>query len=345
VRFDPASPQLERLHVVPVTAATLAVDELDLPGTVEAMPTRLVKLALPTTGRVRQVLVTLGDHVKSGQTLLTLETPDSSTLLAALRQAHADVKSRQATVAKAQADLSRARDLLENRAIAQKEVLAAETVLAEATAGLEQAHATQDDVTQRLQLLGVDTSGHSSALAIHSPMDGDVIDISVAPGEYRTDTAAPVLSIADLARVWVVAAVPERSLGAVREGAKVTITLSAYPNRTFEGTVSRLSDTLDPETRTAKLIVELENPGHLLKPEMFARVRYAGSPKSVVRVPIGAVIQDEGRTSVFIERARGEFERRSVTLGPRNDNEVIVTSGLTPGDRVVDGGTMLLMGQ
>jgi RND family efflux transporter MFP subunit len=151
--------------------------------------------------------------------------------------------------------------------------------------------------------------------------------------------------VADLARVWVVAAVPERSLGTVRTGEKVTLSLSAYPNRTFEGTVGRLSGTLDPETRTAKVIVDLDNPGHLLKPEMFARVRYAGSPMSVVRVPIGAIVQDEGRTSVFVERARGEFERRSVTLGPRTDNLVIVTSGLTPGDRVVDDGTMLLMGQ
>src|SRR5262249_4463778 len=148
-------------------------------------------------------------------------------------------------------------------------------------AGLEQAHATEDDVTRRLRLLGVDTSGHTSELAIRSPMDGDVIDISIAPGEFRSDTAAPVLSVADLARVWVVAAVPERSLGAVSTGEKVTITFSAYPNRTFEGTVGRLSRTLDPETRTAKLIVELENPDHLLKPEMFARVRYAGSPTSV----------------------------------------------------------------
>src|SRR4029450_7531444 len=111
VQFDASSPQLERIRVVPVATATLAIDELDLPGTVEAMPTRLAKLALPVSGRVRQVMVTLGDHVRNGQTLLTMDTPESSTLQSTLRQAQADVRHCQAAVAKAEADLTRVRDL------------------------------------------------------------------------------------------------------------------------------------------------------------------------------------------------------------------------------------------
>src|SRR4029434_714913 len=110
VKFDASSPQLERIRVVPVTTATLAIDEFDLPGIVEAMPTRVVKLALPVSGRVRQGMVTLGDRVRNGQTLLTTDTPESSTLQSNLRQAAADVKQRNAAVAKAEAALSRARE-------------------------------------------------------------------------------------------------------------------------------------------------------------------------------------------------------------------------------------------
>jgi membrane fusion protein, heavy metal efflux system len=93
------------------------------------------------------------------------------------------------------------------------------------------------------------------------------------------------------------------------------------------------------------MIAELDNPRRLLKPEMFARVRYSGPVRSVVTVPAGAIVSDERRTSVFIERARGEFERRDVSLGPRHGDRVVVTSGLTASDRVVVDGTMLLMGQ
>ena len=345
IRFEPSSPQLERIRVVSVSTATLSVDEFEFPGKVEAVPTRLAKLALPLPGRVRQVTVTVGDHVRKGQSVVTIETPESSTLQSALRQAQADVKHRQAAVAKADADLGRARDLLENRAIAQKDVLAARTAVAEADAALEQAHATQDDVTRRLQLLGVDVERPGGLATIRSPTDGEVIELTIAPGEYRSDTAPPVMTVADLSRVWVSAAVPESKLGNVQTGQRVTITISAYPDQSFEGRVARVAGALDPETRTGKVIAELENPRRLLRPEMFARVRYMGPARAVVTVPAGAIVSDERRTSVFIERARGEFERRDVSLGPRHGDTIVVTTGLASGDRVVVDGTMLLMGQ
>jgi cobalt-zinc-cadmium efflux system membrane fusion protein len=345
IRFDAASPQLERIQVTAASAAQLPVDEFDAPGKVQPLPTRLAKVALPVSGRVREVMATLGDHVRRGQTLMTVETPESSTLQSSLRQAQADVKHRQAGLAKAEADVSRVRDLLTNRAIAQKDVLAAETALAEATAALEQARAAEDDVTRRLQLLGVDIARPGGLVTVRSPMDGEVVEITVAPGEYRSDSAAPIMTVADLSRVWVVASVPESGLAGVQINQHVTIVLSAHPGQELEGRVARVAGALDAETRTAKVIVELDNPRRLLKPEMFARMRYTGPAQRVVTVPIGAIVQDERRTTVFVERARGQFERREVSLGPRHDGTVVVTKGLAAEDRVVIDGTMLLMGQ
>ncbi len=143
----------------------LPVDEFEVPGKVEPVPTRLARLALPVPGRVRQVSVTLGDRVREGQVLLTLETPDVSELQSAWRQAQADVRQREAALAKAEADASRTRDLLANRAIAQKEVLVADTELAVATAALEQARATQDDVARRLRLFGVNVEQQEALAA------------------------------------------------------------------------------------------------------------------------------------------------------------------------------------
>jgi cobalt-zinc-cadmium efflux system membrane fusion protein len=345
VRFESSSPQLERIRVVPVTEATLAVDEFDLPAKVEAIPTRLAKVALPLSGRVQQVLVTFGEHVTRGQPLLTVDAPDSSSLQSALRQAQADVKHRQAAVAKAEADLSRANDLFANRAIARKDVMSAEASLSEATATLEQARATEDDVTRRLRLAGVDLEKSGGLMTVRSPMDGEVVELSVAPGEYRDDTAAPVMTVADLSRVWAVAAVPESRLADVQTKQRVVISIAAYPEQVFEGRVERVAGELDPETRTARVIVELDNARRLFKPEMFARVRYSGPVQAVITVPMGAILHDTQHTSVFVERGRGTFERRDVSLGPRHDDVIVVTGGLAAGDRVVTEGTMLLVAQ
>lgn len=345
IRFGAASLQLERIQVASATDAVLPVDEFEVPGKVEAVPTRLARLALPVPGRVREVRVTLGDRVREGQVLLTIETPDVSELQSAARQAQADVRQREAVLAKADTDASRVRDLLANRAIAQKEVLVVETDLAVATAALEQARATQDDVGRRLRLFGVNTEQRDALASVRSPIGGDVVAIAVAPGEYRSDMAAPAIAVADLSRVWIVAAVPEASIARIQLGQSVVIAIAAYPHESFEGRIARVASALDPETRSVRVIAELDNRRRLLKPEMFARVRYTGPARRVVTVPAGAIVQDERRTSVFVERARGEFERRDVSPGPRRNDAVVVLNGVASGERVVVDGTMLLMAQ
>jgi cobalt-zinc-cadmium efflux system membrane fusion protein len=345
VRFEASSPQLERIRVTPVTDAVLPVDELEIPGKIEPVPARLARLALPVPGRIRSVTVTLGDRVREGQVLATIETPDISELQSAWRQAEADVRQREAAVGKAEADVSRVRDLLTNRAIAQKDVLTAETELTAATAALEQARATRDDVARRLRLFGVNAEQSDALASVRSPIGGEVVELAVAPGEYRSDTADPIIAVADLARVWVVASVPESALARVQTGQRVSVAVAAYPNESFEGRIARVAGVLDPDTRSVRVIVELDNGRRLLKPEMFARVRYTGPARPVVTVPAGAIVQDERRTTVFVERAKGEFERREVSLGPRRNDAIVVTSGLASGDRVVVDGTMLLMAQ
>jgi len=343
VRFDPASSQLERIHVAPATSAVLPVDELDVPATIEAVPTRLVRLALPVPGRVRTVTVALGDHVREGRILLTFETPEVSQLQSALRQAQADGRQRRAALDKAEADASRARDLLANQAIAQKEVLAAENELAAARAAVDQARAAETDVTRRLQLFGVNAEQQDAVATLRAPVNGEVTEVSVAPGEYRSDTAAPLLAVADLARIWAVASVPETAVGRVHAGQPVSVTVAAYPDQPFDGRVTRIAGAVDPDTRSVRIIAELDNRDGRLKPGMFARVRYSGPARAVVTVPPGAIVQDEQRTTVFVERATGEFERRDVVLGPRHPDAVVVTTGLNNGERVVVDGTMLLM--
>jgi cobalt-zinc-cadmium efflux system membrane fusion protein len=145
--------------------------------------------------------------------------------------------------------------------------------------------------------------------------------------------------------VWVAASVPENALGRIQAGQAVTVFVAAYPDQPLEGRITRIAGALDPTTRSVRVIAELDNRNGRLKPGMFARVRYSGPARPVVTVPVGAVVQDEDQRSVFVERARGDFERRTVALGPRRGNDVVISSGLTTGERVLVDGTMLLMGQ
>jgi cobalt-zinc-cadmium efflux system membrane fusion protein len=342
IQFDVHSPQLERIRSAPVAEAEVPVEELSAPGKVELNPGRVSRVALPVAGRVREVLVGLGDSVRQGQTILTVESPDVSSTQSALRQAEANVSQSKATVAKAEADLARAQDLLANRAIAQKEVLAAETALAQAKASLDQATASRDEALRKLQLFGLTPDGKEQLVNVRAPVPGKVVEISITPGEYRNDTSMPVITIADLNTVWVTADVPESAIRFIRVGDPVTIGLSAFPDRTFSGRVKRIGDLVDPQTRTIKVRAELDNSSGQLRPEMFATIRHSQGSKRAMVIPKSALYQQQDRITVFRERKRGEFEEVPVTVFWQDNNRAAIQGDLHPGDQVVVDGVAQL---
>ncbi len=156
VQLAPDSPQLTRIRVAAVENVEVPTAELIAPGKVELNPSHVSRVSLPVPGRIRQLQVGLGDRVQQGQPILSLESPEVSAVQSALRQGEANVSQAKVALAKAQADLARVRDLLSNRAVAQKEVLAAETVVAHSEASLEQALASRDEALRKLRLLGLE---------------------------------------------------------------------------------------------------------------------------------------------------------------------------------------------
>ena len=150
------------------------------------------------------------------------------------------------------------------------------------------------------------------------------------------------MSIADLSTVWMAADVPESSVRLIRVGDSVKIQLLAYPGEFLTGRVARIADTLDTQTRTIKVYVELPNPRGRLRPEMFGTVWHSGVLKRMPTLPPAAVVQEYGRSVVFLERAPGQYERRPVTLGAPVNDRLPVLAGLQAGDRVVVDGAVLL---
>jgi len=345
IRFPENSPQLAHIQSVVVETAKVPQVEIIAPGKIEANPTRVSKIVMPVTGRVGQVLVNLGDAVKQGQPVLTVDSPDGASAMSAYRQAEANVAQSKAGVAKADADLQRTRDLYANRAAAQKDVLAAETVLVQSNAALTQAQSSRDEALRRLEVLGLTKDSLiSQQVTIRSSVSGKVIDISAVSGEYHTDTSTPVVTVADLSTVWVAADVPEDQVRFAKVGSPVQITMNAYPGETFDARVMRIGDVVDPQTRTVKVRAQLMNPSGRFRPEMFAQLREEQGTAELPVIPRTAMIENQGRTVVYIERSGGDFEEVPVQIAWQGADRIAIRSGVRAGDRVVVTGGMLLRG-
>ncbi len=342
VRLNADSPQLRRIKTAVVTTARMPLEEVIAPGKIQVIPTRVSRIAVPVPGRIRQIMVGFGDAVQAGQVLFTLESPDVSTLMSAYRQAEARAGQAKTAVAKAEADLARIRDLFEHRAIAQKEVLSAEASLAQARADAEQAAAALQENLSRLDILGLKPGAFQQEISVRAPVSGKVLDISLAAGEYRNDTSAPVMTIADLSSVYIAADVPESLIRLITVGERIEVSLVAFPGETFSASVARISDAVNPDTRTIQVIAELANAQGRLRPDMFGEIRHEETFRTMPVVPNGAIVQREGRSSVWRMRQPGQFEAVDVITGRSRGGLVPILSGIQAGDRIVVDGAMLL---
>jgi cobalt-zinc-cadmium efflux system membrane fusion protein len=342
VTVSPDSPMLKQMRREPVGVAELATDEVIAPGKIEANPNRVSRVAAPVAGRVADVWVEVGDAVFRGQPLFNIEGPDADAAMSADLQAEAAVTQARAALTKARDDADRTTDLFEHNAIARKETLYAQNALAQAQAALDQAQATRAQARRRLDVLGLKAGTFAQPVVVRSPLSGKVLELSIVPGEFRNDTSAPVMTIADLGTVWVSSQVPETYIRFIRPGEHVEVSLIAYPGETFEGRVSRIADVVDPQTRTVKVQAEIDNKDGRFRPDMFGSIHHIeGKARSPV-VPAGAVVDSDGRSIVFVESPPGRFVKRTVVAGKTTGRLVRIVSGLSPGEMIVVDGAMLL---
>ncbi len=179
-------------------------------------------------------------------------------------------------------------------------------------------------------------------LTFRSPVAGIVMEKKAVQG-MRFMPGDSLYQVADLSSVWIIADVFEQDIGLVRTGSKARVSISAYPDQTFEATITYVYPTLKPETRTVSVRLEIGNPRQLLKPAMFAQVELpVGGKGKVLTIPNSAVIDSGTRRIVLIQLAEGRFEPREVKLGSRTDNYVEVMAGVKDGEPVVVAANFLI---
>ncbi|MBI3730380.1 MAG: efflux RND transporter periplasmic adaptor subunit [Undibacterium umbellatum] len=305
-------------------------EQLNVTATIQANQDKLATVAPRVPGRITKVMVSLGEKVKQGQTLALIDSVEVGEAQSAYVQAvseHALAKS----------GMERAEKLFADQIIPQKDYL-------RVRADFEKAKAVLRAASEKRQILGVsgnrDGAG-TSAYAVSAPFAGTVIAKKAVLGELA-QSDKEMFSIADLSTVWIETNLYEKDVGKVKIGSETQITTAAYPGDTFKGKIAYISSTMDKESRTVKARVEVPNTDGRLKLEMFASaaIATASTSKSLL-LPEQAVLLIQGQPTVFIQDGEG-FQPRAVDLGEKLQGQVVLKSGLRPGEKVVVSGAYAL---
>ena len=300
---------------------------LQVTGSVSPDVSREIPVLSLANGRVVALHVGLGDTVRKGQLVMEVQSPDVTTAFDAYRKAVNDEHLTTVT-------LDRDKLLYGKGAIPQTQLEAAQT-------GEDDAKADLTAAEQQLKIYGVDRNHPGDSVKIYAPASGVVIAQNVTNASAAGITyagAAGSLTIADLSHVWVICDVYENDLANVKLGQHADISLNSFPGKTFSGTISDIGAQLDPALRTAKVRIQVANPGNELRIGMFATATLLGShPQTETAVPAGAILQLHDRSYVFIPSGSdGSFRRVQVKTGATLPGNMIeIQSGLSPGQQVV----------
>lgn len=306
-----------------------AAPELNVTGVVSADVSRTIPAISLATGRVIEVHARLGDTVTKGQLLMKVQSADISGAYSDYQQALADE-----TLARAQ--FERAKLLYDKGAIAQKDL--------EITQDAEvKAQVTVKTTLEHLKVLGADPDHPSPIVEVKAPVSGVITDQQVTAAAGVQGLASPnPFTISDLSAVWILCDVYENDLAQVHLGEYADVHLNAYPNQVFKGRVGNISPVLDANLRTAKVRLELRNPG-MMRFGMFVTATFHGLQSEVrATVPAAAVLHLHDRDWVYVPADAGAFRRVEVAGGqmlPGNLQEIV--SGIQPGQQVVSNALVL----
>ncbi len=316
--------------------------DLSLAGKVAYGEDRYSKISSPLQGRVLEVRAHLGDRVKAGDVLLVVDSPDIAQAYSEYVKEHSDLQY--ATRAH-----ELAKDLYENKAMPLKDLKQAENELVKARAEFRRAkerllslRIPADELDKPL-----DKQKITSRFEMKSPLTGIVVERSVTPGQsVGGDVNQVLFTVADLDMLQVVADVYERDLALVKEGQYAKVRVEAYPDVDFPATVAAVGDIVDPISRTIKLRAWVNNQEHKLKPEMFARLNLqVGDATRILAVPKEAVLEANGKQFVYVVEAPDRFVKREIKAASFTQDQMRVLEGLTPGQRIVTKGAVLIKGQ
>ena len=321
-QLSPVHLSPQRLQAIGVTTATAEMrtitNDLRVPGNVDVNERQIAYVQTRFPGWIQKVFANATyQYVRKGQPLFTIYSQE----LVSTEQEYLLAKQNQQTFATdSHGTAAKERDWLLQAAAGRLRQFG---VPASEIARLEKTGSEQHDVT------------------IESPVSGYITDFNALPNQY-TQAETKLYTIADLSTIWVNANVYQTDVGQLKPGTPATITVDAYPGRTFLGRIDQILPQVDPTTRTVKVRFVFSNPGIILKPGMFVNVSINVPLGRQLIIPSSAALQAGAREVAFIDHGGGYLEPREIELGPRLDDHIVVTKGLRAGDQVVSSANFLV---
>ncbi len=304
-----------------------AQNEIKLFGKVTADNNNMAQVFPAVSGSVTAIKAELGDYVKQGQLLASVMSSEVAGFRSQTSDADADVSI-------AERNLQSTKDMYEGKLASEKELVMAQKELDKAKA--EQSR--MREINRLYKLKG------SSVYNMYAPISGYIVSKDISPNEILTSNREnSVFTIAKLDNVWVLANVNESDLSRIKQGQDVKIETIAYPDRKIKGKIDKIFNVIDPDTRAAKALIKVENPGVALKPEMNATVtvHYADTQKYTA-VPSEAIVFDKSRNYVMVYKGRDNVETREVDVYRQLDDTTYIASGLKEGEKVIVKGALLI---
>ena len=324
------SPQEANLKIETVTEMVAPTAE-PLNGKISFDENFTSRISSPILGRATKLHAQLGDTVKAGQALVSIDSPDLGGAIADYRKAIADLELKRKA-------LERSQMLLDGGVIAHKDFESSEADMAQS-----QAEATR--TKGRLKNLNIDSNSVAGAetFTLKAPMAGVIVDRQINVGnEVRPDANTPLFIITNPSHLWATIDLPERDLSKVSIGQPISIQVDAYQNESFTGKIQSIGTMVDPVTRRIQVRCSLDSKNKL-KPEMYARITPLNNRnQKAIRIPNSALITEGLYSYVFVETSPGHLKKRRVTLDVQEREYATVKNGLAAGEKVVVSGAILL---
>jgi cobalt-zinc-cadmium efflux system membrane fusion protein len=339
---DLSDTQLEAVKVEPVEDREFPIEK-DAIGSIDFNEELSVQVFTPYQGRIIALFASVGDDAKKGQTLFTIDSPDllqaESTLIAAAGVM--DLTTR---------NLARLKDLYTTRAVSQRELdqgasdqQTAEGNLRAGRDAVRLFGKTEEEIDKIVADRRADPT-----LVVKSPIDGRITARNAAPGLFVQPGNAPApFTVTDISTMWMLANVAESDSPAFRVGQPVQVTLDAFPGRVFDGKVTTIGASVDPNTRRVLVRSEVKDPQHELRAGMFANftIRVGGPIRSPAVRLDGVVREGDGTMTAWVTADRRHFTRRVVKLGEQRSGYWQILEGVQSGELAATEGALFLSNQ
>lgn len=321
-----------REYEFPVERATI--------GSIDFNEDMTLQVFTPYPGRILETFAKVGDDIKKGQMLFTIDSPDllaaSSTLIASAGVLELTTRA-----------LKRLSSLYEIKAVAQKDV-------EQATSDQQSAEGAHKAARDAVRIFGktdaeidaiVKERKADSRLVVKSPIDGRITARNAATGLFVQPGNVPApYSVADTTTMWMLANVAESDVSTIHIGQEVKVSVMAYPSKTFAGHITTISSNVDPNTHRMLVRSEIDDPHHELRSGMFAQFAIiTGTPIRSLAVPLDGVVREgDGTITVWVTTDRKRFTQRTVKIGDRKDGLRQIVEGLQPGELIATEGAIFL---